>query len=419
MPDTFRYCRNNEAPMFTSVSPLGKGVGKMNSILMGTYIKILDEAGDWFKVRAFGDGWMKKSDLTDEVSLKIFYLDVGQGDGALIELDKTRILIDAGPTDNMYNYLTKWQYKYLLAADKKVHIDFLFVSHFDKDHFRGFTELISDTRFTFGEILHPGILKFFSESNPYNSGLGTTVENGNETYLTRIFDDLVAESDPAPFNTEVKPFVEAVKTAHAQGRVGAVKRVKVGDVFANQTVDARPFSIEAIGPFTESINGADAYVYFEDDGVTINGHSLVLKMTFGSRTYLFGGDLNSLSETYLLSKYGASNPLEVDVAKSCHHGASDFTTDFMAKVNPFATVISSGDNEGYAHPRADAIGCAGKYARSSRPLVFSTELARSTDLENEKVLYGMINSRCDGTRIFFSQMKEQKKKSDLWDSYEV
>jgi hypothetical protein len=109
----------------------------------------------------------------------------------------------------------------------------------------------------------------------------------------------------------------------------------------------------------------------------------------------------------------------VDIAKSCHHGSSDFTVEFMSLVSPWASVISSGDNESFSHPRADAIGCAGKYARGARPLVFSTELARSTDLKKGKILFGMINCRCNGKDIYMSQMKEAGADSDLWDSYQV
>jgi hypothetical protein len=89
----------------------------------------------------------------------------------------------------------------------------------------------------------------------------------------------------------------------------------------------------------------------------------------------------------------------------------------MQKVNPYATVISSGDNESFAHPRADAIGCAGKYSRGSRPLVYSTELARSYNPATNKILFGMINLRCNGSLICISQMKESNTPNDLWDSY--
>ena len=54
-----------------------------------------------------------------------------------------------------------------------------------------------------------------------------------------------------------------------------------------------------------------------------------------------------------------------------------------------ATVISSGDNEDYAHPRARVLGASARYGRESRapggellpPLIYSTELARSVGLD--------------------------------------
>ncbi len=118
--------------------------------------------------------------------------------------------------------------------------------------------------------------------------------------------------------------------------------------------------MEVLAPFTEKIDGKTCFVYWKDDGKTINGHSLVLKLRLAQGTFLFGGDLNTFSENYLMGKYEDQNPFEVDVAKSCHHGSHDFTENFMALVNPYATVISSGDNEKHSHPRPDAFGCPEK-----------------------------------------------------------
>lgn len=97
---------------------------------------------------------------------------------------------------------------------------------------------------------------------------------------------------------------------------------------------------------------------------------------------------------------------------------ADFTIDFLKKVRPFATVISSGDNESYAHPQADALGCAGRYTRGSSPKVYDTELARSINASND-ILFGMINLRSDGKRIYMAQMKERRSGADIWDSYTI
>lgn len=419
--NNFMYASVNEAKIYKSVIA-NKGKGIINRILMGTYVKIVEEDGDWYKVITAGpDGWMHKGDLSENMGLKVFFLDVGQGDGILIEIGKYKILIDAGPNDSMYRYLTKWQYKYQLDTDKKVHIDFLIISHFDIDHYKGAIEIINDTRFSFGTIVHAGILKFSTKEgeNPYSTGLGETLEEGNKKYLTTIFNNLLTVNEPVPFNRDVTAFMQAITTADEQNRVISAKRFKAGDNIIAENIEGEDFRIEVLAPFTEKIDGKTCFVYWKDDGKTINGHSLVLKLTFGTRTFLFGGDLNTFSENYLMGKYEDQNPFEVDVAKSCHHGSHDFTENFMALVNPYATVISSGDNEKHSHPRPDAIGCAGKYSKSIRPLVYSTELARSTNLKNQEILYGMINLRCNGTDIYMAQMNEVKTNSDVWVSYIV
>ncbi len=420
MADTFKYAKINEAPIYDKPKTQ-RGAKVINKVLMGTYIALTGEEGDYYKVFAFKkEGYMLKSHLTDQMGLKVFFLDVGQGDGMLIEVGSYKILVDAGPSDNMHGYLTKFQYTYLLNAGKKVHIDYLIVSHFDMDHYRGFIKILSDKGFTFGTICHPGILKFAERSNPYNTALGEKVTKNGTSYITTIFDDLLNLSAGPAFNRDLTEFIEALQQAKTEGRVQKAMRYKAGDMLLSKTIEGKPLKLEVLAPFTEKVGSKNAFIWWENEAKTINGHSLVIKVTFGTRTLLLGGDLNSKSETYLLTKYNSvSNPFEVDVAKSCHHGSSDFTEAFMAKVNALATVISSGDNEGHAHPRADAVGCAGKYSRSVRPLVYSTELARSTNIKTGKILFGMINLRCNGTDIFMSQMKEVKRADDLWDAYEV
>lgn len=419
MGTVFKYSAVNEAPVYESVAN-DKGVKVINRILMGTYVAIKEESGSFYKVDTAGpDGWMKKSDLTDRMGLKIFYLDVGQGDGVLLEIGNKKILIDAGPNNNMSGYLTKWQYTYLLKENLPVHIDYVFVSHFDIDHYKGFIKLLQHKGFTFGTICHPGILKFAPKNNPHNSGLGNTIKKGKSKYLTTIFDDLLSIDEDVRFNRDITIFMEALREANSEGRIGKTCRLGAGDCPVNEIIDDQAFRIDVLGPFTEKIDGDKAFLCGANEALTINGQSLVLKISFGKRTFLMAGDLNTFSEEYLMSKYAPENPFESDVAKSCHHGSSDFTEEFMALINPFATVISSGDNESHAHPRADAIGCAGKYARGTRPLVYSTELARSVSARDKSILFGMINVRCNGKDIYISQMKEVKMQSDLWDSYKL
>ncbi|MBX3252529.1 MAG: hypothetical protein KF862_00200 [Chitinophagaceae bacterium] len=417
MLPSFLYAVTNEAPVYESVVS-NKGKKIINKIQMGTYVKPGDEQGDFYKVTTAGpDGWMRKADLGDTMGIKIFYLDVGQGDGVLIEAGGLRILIDAGPADNMHSYLTKWQYTYLLNAKKPVHIHHLFISHFDTDHYKGCIKILNDPRFTFGNIYHAGILKFAERTNPYNTSLGDTFKKDGVSYLAKIFNNLLTTNEPAPFNRDVSGFMKAIANAKKENRLGGVRRLESGDRPVSRVIERQNFSIEVLAPFTERVNNKKNFVYWSNESKTINGHSLVLKVKFGNRSFLFGGDLNSQSEEYLLAKYGNHHPFETDVFKSCHHGSSDFTEAFIQQVHPYATIISSGDNETYSHPRADAIGCAGKYGRGARPLVYSTELARS--VSKSKIIFGLINVRCNGSDVYINQMKEAGAPADLWDSYQL
>jgi hypothetical protein len=137
-------------------------------------------------------------------------------------------------------------------------------------------------------------------------------------------------------------------------------------------------------------------------GKTKNGHSVVLRLQYRNVSMMLGGDLNIPSEHLLLSTHtkmssppaqgeeaafveAARKVFQVDIAKSCHHGSSDFTHWFLQALNPIATVISSGDDEPHSHPRSDTLGAIGRYSRAHpRPLIFSTELARSSKDSNQK-----------------------------------
>ncbi len=423
-----KYAATNEAVIYSKISdnkPAGKPI---NKILMNTWLGVLEESGDWYRVVTAGDdGWIRKSDTKDVQDLKLFFIDVQQGDGALLEVGDKRILIDAGPNQNFYNYLTKYQYSYLLNANKPVYIDKIFISHFDYDHYNGFIKMLNDSRFHIGELYHNGLARFASTNGKrpagINKSIGRKEKINGEEYIVTYFDsisDIKKLLKDGGLNTTFNKFLQAVLNAHEQGRLKEVKRLYAGMSCYGELVNNKEFKIEILGPVVHSHNSKKIYKWFDSESETINGHSLVLKIKYGNTSILMAGDLNSKSEAYLMEYYKnkGMNPFEVDIAKSCHHGSSDFLVEFLQKINPYATVISSGDNENYSHPRADAIGCAGKYSKGDRPLVFSTELARSIN-SAKKILYGMINLRSDGDKIFLSQMKEKRSGYDIWDSYEV
>jgi hypothetical protein len=77
------------------------------------------------------------------------------------------------------------------------------------------------------------------------------------------------------------------------------------------------------------------------------------------------------------------------VVKACHHGSGDISYKFLEQVKAGATVISSGDAEGYAHPRPEVVAASAVtgYVSVDRskdtlitPLVYMTEIERSVSL---------------------------------------
>lgn len=430
-----KYATKAETKIYSKKSTAKSSLDR--KILMGTWVGILENVDQdgWYKIYTFGkEGYMRTEDLADNNFLKLFFIDVGQGDSVLIESPKKRLLVDSGPDTNLYKYLTRWKFKWLIEKGEKVRIDDIVISHFDYDHFNCFTKLLNDANFEIGTIHHNGIARFHTTKSQrldkYDSELGTTNYSSSQkrtllkTSFSTINDckELLAEipDDKKGLMSSFKKFLEAAVKANGEGRLNRLKRVTNRNDYLTGYSASSDFPIEVLGPVPTKQSGTIQYDWFKDDAHTSNGHSVVLKLHFGNKSILLGGDLNTLAENHLMDYYNNLNvnPFESDIAKSCHHGSSDFSVDFLDLIKPYGTVISSGDNESYAHPRADAIGCAGKYSRGERPLVLSTELARSVK-SGKDIHYGLINVRTDGSSIVLAQMKESKTQKDLWDSYEV
>ena len=412
----------------TRIYPSATGGRTINKILMGTWAGVVqDDGGDRVRVVTAGrNGWIDRNQLRDSCGFKLFFIDVGQGDGMLVEVPGRRLLVDGGPNSNMYRYLRGYQYRYLLGDNDPVHIDTVLISHFDADHYAGITSVLRDENFTFGNIFHNGIARFHNREANRPAGHNTDLGRMSDGVLRTTFNDMDDARDllnTGGLQTTFRRFLEAAIDAHDNNRLGAMRRLTVRNDFVPGYNTNSDLTIEVLGPVPRRESGAIDWPWFSNSSHTRNGHSLVLRFSYSEdgswgKSFMLGGDLNTEAEHYLMAHYGQANPFEVDVAKSCHHGSADFTVDFMKLLKPYATVISSGDNESHAHPRADAVGCAGKYSRGTRPKVYSTELARSINSSGD-ILYGMINCRSDGERIIMAQMKERRTGADIWDSYEL
>lgn len=407
-----------------------------NHVLLGTWLKVQSTQGNWLEVETAGrgpGGWVHKSDVRETPALKVFFVDVGQGDGAIIESPTGNLLIDGGPNRNFHSFL-RHLYGPTIASGKKIHFDAVIMSHPDFDHFNGLTRVLQDDDFTFGTIYHNGIIRYDDDTaagSPFD--LGTLKQSNGRTVLSETFDTLAQATALVAGGSLMASFAgfwEAAEAARAAGRLTGARRLtsREDGLPGFRSEGEGKLRIEVLGPVPTSPSGRVEYVTFADphghpsttpsSSHTRNGHSIVLRLAFGDHSFLFGGDLNIPAEKHLLAAHDAANPFRVDVAKACHHGSSDFTIDYLKEVRPRVNVFSSGDNKSFDHPMADALGAAGRHARGDHPLLFSTEIARAQT--SHGIHYGLINARSNGKTLVMAQMKEQhSRKADVWDSYTV
>lgn len=412
---------------------------RINHVLMGTWLREREREGDWIRVEtrnAGRGGWVHEDDVRDTPTLKMFFVDVGQGDGCIIESPQGIVLVDGGPNSNYYRFMLH-RYRPLFA-DGPVRIRAMIVSHPDLDHYQGFTSVLRDPNFEVDTIFHNGIARYYaSDDRPFD--LGTlrvrTIDGEQKLTLTSSFSTLhqarrILENND-DVQTRFRQFWQAALDAEAEGRLASARRLthrddSVPGFSGNPTEGLR---IQVLGPVVTRDGGRIEYVGFPDphDGRngspssshTRNGHSIILKLLFGRHSILLGGDLNIPAEQHLMAKYGNQDPsiFQVDVAKACHHGSSDFDIDFLRLVSPQVNVFSSGDNKSFDHPTADAVGAAARHSRGDRPLFFSTELGRA--VSSSRVHYGLVNLRSNGEDLVMAQMKEQRRGADIWDSFTV
>jgi hypothetical protein len=339
--------------------------------------------------------------------LKVDFVDVQQGDGAVIESPQGKIvLLDGGDNQLFARYLAGRYTGSSATAPRE--IDCIVVSHGDADHFAGLTEIRRSETGEFGRanawkrlfihphrVYHNGLVK-----RPEKDGarrrredemLGRTVGVGRERFVTDLETNLLDVAD-AKMNAPFRAWKQALAHWAARGPI-AFRRLQAGDDDAFDFLKAEGIRVEVLGPMVRDVNGRPGLRFLGTPSAaprpalepprftgrsashTINGHSIILRLTFGNVRFLFAGDLNEEAEVTLLGTRADGLPAEV--FKVPHHGSADFSPEFLRAVAPGISVVSSGDESArkdYIHPRATLVGALGRFSRTDQPLVFITEL---------------------------------------------
>ena len=115
-------------------------------------------------------------------------------------------------------------------------------------------------------------------------------------------------------------------------------------------------SIE-IPSYGDTFNLGEANVMFvgpiSRDNADSNNGSLVLRIDYGSTSFLFTGDAEQQEESDMVR---AGVNLKADVLKVGHHGSSTSSiASFLSKVSPKYAIISVGEGNSYGHPKSEVL----------------------------------------------------------------
>jgi competence protein ComEC len=114
-----------------------------------------------------------------------------------------------------------------------------------------------------------------------------------------------------------------------------------------------------------------------------NNDSLVLRVRYGSRSFLLTGDMERGIEARLLA---AGIDLHADVLKVGHHGSRTSSTEaFLDAVSPSVALISAGFENGFGHPHPDVLG----RLEARHAAILRTDLG------------GLVSARTDGKGLWF------------------
>lgn len=260
-------------------------------------------------------------------SLKVVYMDVGQGDGVLLRTSgHGGILIDGGSSSNkrVGEYVMVPVLKYYGVSE----IEYAFVSHGDVDHVSGLEYLLNE-----------------EQSGVHVVNL-VLPEYGDQDALQELKSEATANNVNIIY-------------------------MKPGDNITYNHQHAETINIECLYPDEEAGQGV----------LDTNNLSMILKTTItwdvreadienlnkssdsdASLSLLFVGDAGIAAEKRLIELYGKNSLGEIPDSIACyilkvgHHGSRNSSgSDFLKRVSAMYGIISCGKDNRYGHPHAETL----------------------------------------------------------------
>ncbi len=229
--------------------------------------------------------------------LKVYFLDIGQGDATLIEAPNgNQVLIDGGRTDNK---VLRELGEVMSPLDKE--IDVVIATHPDADHIGGFPEVLSRYK------------------------TGNYIESGNLTKDTQVIKNL-------------DKVLENIKIP----RILAKRGMKI--VLDQE----KQIYLDILYPDRDVTN------------VESNDASIIAKLVYGNTCFIMSGDAPQKIERYVSNIEKENLDCEV-LKTGHHGSRTSTSPEWVGFVSPEYAVISAGKNNSYGHPHKEVLQTLEKF----------------------------------------------------------
>ncbi len=252
--------------------------------------------------------------------LEVHFFDIGQGKAIFIEAPDGNQILIDGGPDN--SVIEK------LSAAMPVFdrdIDLLILTHPDSDHLNGLVEVLK--RYNVAKIMETGIVDSTPEYAAWNN--------------------LIKEKN--------------IPVVYVQGG----EKIKIG----------KGFLMEILYPNRSLAGEAPS---------NTNSSSIVARLDYGQNSFLFTGDTEPVTESYLV---GSGTNIDVDILDVSHHGSKNATgEEFLSAATPETAVIQVGANNRYGHPAQETLD------RLKNAKVYRTDLCGDIDILSDLEAYRVVDN---------------------------
>ena len=293
---------------------------------------------------------------------RVTFLDVGQGDGIVVETGQGAYLFDCGSTSrkNIGEYVLK---PYLKSRGTRS-LRGVFVSHPDEDHINGVIELLENGA-DWGIVVEQLFLPAIAEGKR------------TESFATLL---AAAEAAEVPVSyikcgDEIRDSQLRLLCLHPEENTTLADANAYSECFYVE-VFAKKMKQEAIDDrkANDASGGSAIEGSGENGSFAGNGERKDFRMNDGKINILLTGDVEgegerqlmqelqalqqpqSLQESRRLQEQRGQREFRVDILKVAHHGSGYSTgTEFLATASPAIAIISCGRNNSYGHPHAETL----------------------------------------------------------------